>query len=505
MTPDPVPRPDPFPSHATTDRRRPAEGTSDRQRCPHHADTDDSPPTAFRMGKAPGGLPVLGHTLALVRNPLGFMTSLPALGDLVRIGFGPIKAIVICHPDLIRQVLVDDRAFDKEGLMWDRFAEVVGDGVINAPRSRHRRLRRLIQPAFHPARLPDYAAVMSRQIAVMTDSWRDGQIIDVPAAMEALTSRVAARTMVAAPVDDQLVAELRDVVPVLVHGAYRRMLTPAPLDRLPTPGKRRYDHAIATLRRITRRFIEDYRSAGIDHGDVLSMLLAARSEQDRPLGDTEICDQVSAIFGAGSEASATTLSWALHLLASHPDVQRRLCREADGVLAGRTATWDDLVNLTYTREVVTETLRLYPPIWMVPRTATTDTELGGHLIAAGTVVICCAYLLHHRPDLYDNPEQFTPERWTGLTTDPPGPFPAFGHGARRCIGDNFGLVEVTLTLASIAARWQVHALPGHQAVRPQAKIILIPHELRLRLTRRTDRTTPPHRDDEPTDESWSVP
>jgi pentalenene oxygenase len=420
----------------------------------------------------------------MLKDPCGFLSALPAFGDLVQVKLGPVNAVVTCRPDLTRQMLLDHRNFDKGGPFYDRLREVLGNGLGTCPHSDHRRQRSLLQPLFRPARYPGYATVMSKHTAAEVEAWGDGQIIDVLPSMHALTTRVGLLTMFAAPLDNARLAELHRAINDTLVGMYRRILIPPQLNMLPLPGKRRYDRSRTRLRQITEEFIAEYRQERIDHQDLLSALLAA-SQDGQTLSDTEICDQVITIFVGGTDSVAAVLAWAAYLMARHPDVQRRIQHEADTVLTDGTAIWNDLPRLDYTRRVVTEILRIYPPGWMVTRTVTTDTELDGHCIPAGTALVFSSYLLHHLPDIYPEPERFDPDRWVdGQASLPPGAFMPFGHGVRKCIGDTFAMTEATLGLATIAARWNIH-LTGDQAPRPVARAILAPSRTLLRLSRRT--------------------
>lgn len=432
---------------------------------------------------APKALPLAGHIIPLLRDPLGFLLSLPSYGDLVKIRVGPMEAIVVCHPELVQHMLLRDRAFDKGGLIWDRAREVGGNGLATCPHADHRRQRRMLQPAFHHSKLPGYAAVMTEQVAEVTGTWRNGQTIDVLTEMRAMTMRVLIRTIFAAPAQASITDDFNDAVEEIMAGVSRRMLTPWPLDRVPTPGKRRYDRARARMRAITDHCVAEYRREGIDHGDLLSMMLAVRDDH-QPLSDTEIWDQVTTILIAGSDSTAAALSWALWLLAGHPDVERRLHQEVDATLAGRAATWDDLPNLAYTRQVVTETLRLYPPLWLNTRNVPTDTELGGHSIPAGSRIIFSPNILHHRPNLWEDPGHFNPERWAGMVAQrlPRGAFVAFGAGPRKCVGDDFAMTAAVLMLASITARRRLQAIDTN--FRPALRAVMAPTGLRMRVINR---------------------
>ncbi|XXX81532.1 cytochrome P450 [Sorangium sp. So ce134] len=428
--------------------------------------------------------------MPLLRDSLGFLMSLPEHGDLVRVRLGPFPATLVCDPGLTRHVLRDDRTFDKGGPLFDRARELIGDGVASCPHSEHRRQRRLLQPAFHPSRLLGYAQAFTAKIAEVTGSWRDGQVLDVPAEMLSISARVIGETMFSETLPAPVLHQALDDLTSVNAGVYQRMLMPPPLDRLPTPGNRRYHEARARLRHTLGGIIADRRASGTDRGDLLSALLAARDPDHagvrQALSDAEIYDQVVTFFLAGAETTATTLAWALHLVAQHPDIEERLHAEADAVLNGGAAAHEHLPKLELTSRIITETLRLYPPIWLLTRSAVVDTHLGGHPIPAGTTIAYSPYLIHHRPDLYPDPERFDPDRWDGTRRPPPprDAFIPFGGGARKCIGDQFGTIEATLALATLAARWHLRALPG-QLVRPAVSASLRPHGLRMRASRRT--------------------
>lgn len=438
---------------------------------------------------APGALPLLGHLVQVLRDPLGFMTSLPEHGDLVRIRLGPFQAIVVCDPALTRHVLLNDRTFDKGGLVFDRVREAIGYGLATCPHSEHRRQRRLLQPAFHSSRLGSYAQAMTARLADMSNSWRDGQVLDVSAAMETTTARIIMETMFSDTLPAPMLQQAIDDANVLFASAYQRMLMPPPLDRLPTLGNRRYHQVRARLRHTMGGIIASRRRCNIDRGDLLSALLAARDPDptgDRQgLSDAEIYEQVVAFFVAGTEATASMLVWALHLLARHPDIEERLYAEVDAVLTGGVAAYEHLPKLALTSRIITETVRLYPPGWLLTRSAVTDTLLGGHPITASTIIVYSAYLIHRRPDLYPDPERFDPDRWDSTRRPPPpqDAFIPFAAGPRKCIGDQFSTMVATLGLATIVARWRLCSLPG-QPVRTVAGVTLHPRGLRMRAVAR---------------------
>ena len=436
---------------------------------------------------APGALPLIGHMVPLLRSPLAFLNSLPGQGDLVRIRIGPWDAIMVCDPELTHAVLVDDRTFDKGGPIYDRGREVGGNGLITCPHAEHRRQRRLVQPAFHQARMPGYAGVMSEHADRVTTAWYAGQTIDAYREVLEITSRTLVMALfgetLSPAVNDQMVEDVH----VIFGGVFDRMLTPPPLDRIPTPGKHRYDRALIRLRHVSSKIIADCRAHDTaDPAGLMAILTAAREDDGSGMTDTELGDQILSFLVAG-ESTANLLAWTLHLLSTRPDVVADLRQETDRILSsGRAATWVDLPELRFTGRVLTESLRLYPPLWIATRATTRDTDLGGHALRAGTHIAISPYLLHHRPDLYPDPERFDPDRWdSDKSANPPRhSFIAFGAGARKCVGDDFAMAEASLTLATIASRWNL-APAGGRPVRAARSALLKPDNLQLRVIART--------------------
>ncbi|MEU6586695.1 cytochrome P450 [Nocardia sp. NPDC046763] len=435
---------------------------------------------------APGALPLLGHTVQLVRRPLSFVESLAAHGDLVRIRIGPVSAVVVSDPRVLDRLLHDDRVFDKGGPFFDRAREVVGDSLPVCPHSAHRRLRRLAQPSFHKSRLPGYAEIMTNQITAVVERWRDGQVLDVLRETTTIASNTLVATMFSESLPPEVLQRMLTDLAVIVNGIYQRVIVPRRLAGLNLLGTWRYERASRRLREDMSVIIAARRGDGRDHGDLLSALLDADDpDSDRPrLGDEEIIGQLLSFFWAGTETTGSTVAWALHMLAHYPEVERRLFEEVDAVLGGRAATYADLAQLELTGRIITETMRLWPSAWLLTRTTTVDTVLAGHEIAAGTTIVFGAYLIHRHPDQL-RVDRFDPDRWLPGNAAPQRiSYVPFGSGARKCMGDVFSQTEATLMLATIAARWRLsHVADAH--VRPKATAILSPSGLRMLASART--------------------
>jgi pentalenene oxygenase len=444
-------------------------------------------PTTFTTGSAPGKLPLVGHMWPLMRRPIDFLGSSSSRGDLVEIRLGRVPAYVPCHPELVRQVLTDDRTFDKGGPLYDRARPIVGNGLGSCPHHEHRRQRRLVQPAFHRARLKQYSAVMEGEIASLLASWQDGQVIDAYPVFYDLALRTSIRTLFAGYAGELDVSDFRDSFDTVLHHIVTQMFLPQGLQRLPTPANRRYRRALDHLNRSVAKIIADYRRSGADHGDLMSILIASpEADEGAGLDDSEVHDQIMSLLLAASETVPACLSWALYLLSLHPESSLRLHDEVARVLGGRAACWEDLENLPYTTRVITETLRLYPPGWLFTRVTTRATELAGTHLPAGTTVIFSPPAVHRRDDTYPDPQEFDPDRWLPerMPHLPRGAFTSFGGGARKCIGDSFAMTELTLALATIVQQWQADCTGDTDARAASLSVVYHPRRLLLRLTRR---------------------
>ncbi|MFJ2748452.1 cytochrome P450 [Streptomyces sp. NPDC087297] len=440
----------------------------------------DTPTTPIL--RAAGALPLLGHALPLLRDPLGFLRSLPQDGGLVAVRLGSHPAIVVCDPELLHQVLVNDRVFDKGGPIYDRVSEFLGNNVSSCPHAEHRQQRRLLQPAFRPDLMAGYARTMAVQIDEVIGTWHEGQVIDVLHETTRIASRALIATLFGSGPDPTTMDQATSDIATLVASTYRRTLQPDWLNALPTPANTRHRRASRRLHATIAAYVAEQRTRG-DTGRMLSMLLEARdSEGDgQGMSDAQCIDQVMTFFFAGTETTAVTLAWALHLIATHPDVEHQVRGEASRALhAGDTGP----DQLPLTRAVVTEALRLYPPIWLSMRLTTADTSLAGHRIPAGTTIVFSPYLIHHRPDLHPDPERFDPGRWNGAGQPATArhAFVPFGGGARKCIGDQFALIQAVLALATIVGRRHLEH-PDPAAFRtPKPRTTFQPTGLRLRVT-----------------------
>ncbi|WP_078603037.1 MULTISPECIES: cytochrome P450 [unclassified Streptomyces] len=437
------------------------------------------PARDWTVGTAPGIFPFLGHGIDLARRPLDFLESLPAHGDLVEIRLGPQRAWMACHPDLVAQVLGDPGTFDKGGPLYDRLRILLGDGVGTCRHQDHRRQRRLLQPGFRKTRVADQVRLMGEEVESVCRTWRDGQAVDISAAMLDLSTRVICRVLFSDSLDAATAVEMRKCLATVMRGMFVRTVMPVDaLFRLPTPANRRYRHASGRLRAIVDAAVAERRrgTARAGRDDLLGTLLAAARGDggDAAITDQEVHGQVITLMFAGAESTALCLSSALDLVGRHPEEERRLHSEVDAVLAsGRPPGRDELPLLAHTRRVLTETLRHRPPGWLFTRATTKETELAGHRLPRGATVMFSPYLLHHDPALFPDPGRFLPDRWLPGRADAvrPGAMIPFGAGRRKCLGETLAMAEATVAVAFIARHWRLRPLPGRQErLRPAASL-----------------------------------
>jgi cytochrome P450 len=403
------------------------------------------------------------------RDPLGLLERLAAeQGDVARMRMGLSRVVVLSHPALVEEVLVTQNQHFRKNPATRRLGSLIGRGLLSSDGEEWKRQRRVTQPAFHRARIAALSDVMVKYTARLLDGWRVGEVRDVQQEMMELTLQIACKSLFGAEVaeDLQVVREAMTVVGDHFLSRFTSLLFLLP-DGVPTPGNRRYLHAVRDLDRLVYHIIE---SSHGDRGDLLSLLL------ESGLTPKEVRDEVMTFFLAGHETTSLALTWSLYLLSLRPAAWTRLKSEVDDVLAGRLPTVDDVPKLPYAKAIVDEALRMYPPAYLQGRQALKDVSIGGHPLKRGTTLLMSQWLIHHDPRFYADPMCFTPERWLdgALAASLPrfAYFP-FGGGQRQCIGNAFAQLEAQLVLATLAQRVDLQLIQD-QRIEPLALITLRP-------------------------------
>lgn len=430
-------------------------------------------------------LPLLQLLTTLRENAIGTYTQDAFERDIIIYRLGFKRMILANHPDLIRHVMLDNAANYERDPVGKRMLEPgLGKGLLTSEGAEWKRQRRMMAPIFQPRRLAGFAEIMtdySERLAGKLAALPANCHVDMAEQMMLLTLDIIARTMFGSDdgtdvsavgeAMDRYQATVRPNIPDLI-GLPRWVPRPAAAE-----GRRALAEMDAIINGLIQRRRERAEQAGGELGtDLLGLLLAARDDETgAALDDREVRDQMATFFLAGHETTATALAWTWYLLSHAPDVERKLHAEIDTVLAGRAATYADYDRLTYTRMVLEEAMRLYPPAHTTARQAIAEDRFGDIAIPAGTMVIVSPWIMQrHRlywqnPDVFD-PENFAPEkaaqrrRYTYLP---------FGAGPRICIGQGFAMIEAVLILATLAQKLRARLVPGAK-VAPVAKITLRP-------------------------------
>ncbi len=408
--------------------------------------------------------------LAFRRDPLKFLTRIAREhGDIVHFRMGPQHVLMLNHPDLIKDALVTRADHFHKGRALQRAKRLLGEGLLTSEGEHHRRQRRLAQPAFHRKRVESYGAVMVDYAALTASRWHDGETLDITHEMMRLTLSIVGKTLF----DTEVESEADEVGGALTQilELFQMLLLPYSeyLEKLPLPANRRFLRARAKLDAVIYRIINERRASGTDRGDLLSMLLLAQDEEGDMGGmtDEQLRDEALTIFLAGHETTANALSWTWYLLSQNPEAEARLHAELDAVLQdGRMPTVEDLPQLRYTEMVLAESMRLYPPAWVVGRLAIKDYAVGDYVAEPGTLILISQYVMHRDSRFFPEPLRFDPERFAPEAKEarPAYAYFPFGGGARRCIGEGFAWMEGTLLIAAIARRWRMRLVPGHAVV-----------------------------------------
>jgi len=408
---------------------------------------------------------------------LGFLTKCASVyGDIVPLRLGRNRVIFINDPTDIEHVLVTNAQNFTKSYIVRLLRPVLGNGLLISDGSFWRRQRRLVQPAFNHERISSYGNIMVTAANEMLSDWQDGETRDIHKEMMRVTSRIVAKSLFGAEITDDT-QDIAHAVGVVMENfsARRQSLFPIPL-LVPTFSNLRLQRAIRAFDKIIYGFIDRRRESGKDHNDLLSMLLQARDEDDGSgMTDKQLRDEALTLFLAGHETTANALSWALYLISEHEKVETKLTAELRSVVGPRLARVEDLGSLRFTQRIILETMRLYPPAYILSRQAVRDFNLGDFRFPGGTIVLISQWVTHRQTKYFENPNEFDPERWKDDLAKrlPRCAYFPFGMGPRSCIGASFAMMEAVLLLAMVAQRFRLKIL-SEPKVEPWPSITLRP-------------------------------
>ncbi len=409
----------------------------------------------------PTGLPVVGSLLAMDGDPLTFMTHVArTFGDVASFRIGGTSFVLVSHPALAEELLVQHRDHTIKDSVTRGLDDVLGQGLLTSDGAHWKRQRRRIAPSFQPRHMAAYSDAMVRSAHEHLPAPGEG---DIHSAMTAVTLAIVVRTLFGAEPGGELDA-IGEILDDLMEGFETDQRTLWRVIPSWVPGAHRVAvrHATQRLDELMVDVVARARADGAEGDDLLCRLMAARDDAGQPMSDHELRDELVTLFLAGHETTALAISYAVWLLAEHPEIQDAVHAELNAVLGGRDATPADLRRLTLLDAVIRETLRLYPPAWALGREVTEPFELGGHPMGVGAQVTVSPWVIHRDPRFWVGADRFRPQRWLRGETSalPKLAWMPFGGGPRVCVGNHFAMMEAGLVLATVLQQRQFTACAG---------------------------------------------
>lgn len=414
--------------------------------------------------------------------------------DVVFVEVGKQRMVLLRDPVLIQKLLTSEASKTEKGRTNERalFFQFLGEGLLNASGTKHRKQRRLILPIFHRMRLKSYADSMVELTMEGTAHWETATEQDVGASMLDVALAIMGKTLFSSS-NRETAAEITQGFKFLTENVNSLLMPGASwMQRMGIPPFSRLKQSQQKIEQAVRQIIAQRRDDPEveTKEDLLSMLIEAKDADDdsKGLSDNEIRDQIMTLLFTGQDPIGNTLSWFWWLMASHPEQQAKLQQEIDEVIGTRSPTFADIPNLRFTDQLLKETLRLYPAIWTMARRALEDLELNDVRVPADSLIVASQWLIHRDERWFKSPHDFLPDRWTSAFKEqlPRFAYFPFGGGARSCIGENFAHMEMLIVIATIAREWSFEIPQGSRNILPQARITLHPDQpIKLKLRRRS--------------------
>ena len=427
----------------------------------------------------PAALPFLGHVPQWRRDPVKLITTAARHGDVVQLGLlGP--AFLLNHPAHIKHVLQDHNQNYCKGWVFDRIKPYWGESLLTADGDRWKQQRRRVQPSFKREHTSGFAPIITRRTSEMLNRWEgladSRRELSLYNEMTQLALVIIADVLFGVELWPE-VGRMATAVQTALRVLKTRVAALAPLPLwVPTPDNRRFNEAMRTLNDGISSIIEQNRRNGSRERSFVAMLMDARdADTGERMSDRQLHEETIGMLQQGHDTIGETLAWTWYLLSLHPEVERKVHAEVTEVLGGRVPVVADLEKLTYTTMVVQESLRVFPPVWIIPRDAINDDVIGGYRIPAGSTVLLSPYLTHRHPDFWQNPEAFDPERFLPAVakTRPRYAYFPFGGGPRLCMGADMAVMETLLIMAMVVQRFRLHLVSCHRE-EPECIIDMVP-------------------------------
>ena len=415
----------------------------------------------------PGKESVVDTLANLKEDKLAFLTKCSReYGDIVPLQVGINQVLLLNCPSYIEQVAKDRSLFVRGPHVRTALQRLLGDGIFLKEGESWFHQRRITQQVFYHQHITTYGETIVAYTERLLNRWQDGEIRNVQPDMMRLTLDIIWKVIF----NDELTEEeAQDIGYIL--GISTRLFESKDQegfnDQQLATQNLRYERILEQMDRYIYSLIQRRRQSGEESGDLLSMLMQVRDEDNNSqMSDKQLRDEVVTLLFAGQEAVAVVLSWTLILLSLHPEVQSKLLTELNEVLGDRCPSVADIPYLCYTKSIIKEAMRLYPPVAVMPRIAIQDYEIGGYKVPAGCTVLISAWTMHRHPRYFEDPDKFDPDRWDNDLEKrlPRGVYLPFGNGPRICIGKSFAEMEMVLIIATIAQKYQLTLVPDFQIV-----------------------------------------
>jgi len=403
-----------------------------------------------------------GSAYYLSKDRMSFLRDHCTKHDINWVTSRFLNIAVTNYPAYIQHVLVDNNKNYRKSFGYDKIKHLLGNGLITSDGAFWQRQRRLAQPAFHKKRLQVLTSVMAKHAERMAEKWhsyaKNKETVDISHDMMEIALEIVGEALFSSDVTDKVPIVDRNLT-VANELGMQRVLNPFALPLwVPTPANIKEKKAIENLDEVVWHIIGKRRLTTEHYDDLLSMLMEARDEDSgESMTDQQLRDEVMNLFLAGHETSANALSWFWYLLTQYPEEEQKLRDEVNGVLAGRTPTFDDLPNMPYTKMAIREAMRLYPPAWFIGRMSMEQDEIGGYYIPPNTNVLISTFFTHRDSRWWDDPLTFEPERFTeaNMKKRPKFAYLPFGGGPRQCIGNNFAMMEMQIIVPTLLQQFQL--------------------------------------------------
>ena len=408
----------------------------------------------------------LGHLFSFRRDIIGFLKKIAhEYGDIVHFKLGPIRIVLLNHPDHIKEVLTTQHRNFVKGRPLEMAKELLGEGLLTSEGEFHKRQSRLIQPAFHRNAIESCATAMTECSANLMDGWSEDMQVDIKEEMTNMSIAIAGKAMFGTDIKKEA-KEINKALDTATD-LFGRIALPFSewLLKLPIPSTRRFFKAKARLDDTIYGMIAARQRNKVNNRDLLSLLLNSQDEKvdSGGMSDQQVRDEALTLFLTAFDTTSTALTWVWYLLSQNPEAEAELHEELDRVLEGRVPTAEDVANLKYTRMVLGESMRMFPPSYVIPRQALEGFSIDKYIVPRGTIVLMSPYLIHRDSRFHADPDKFNPRAWDKhyRSANAKYEFFPFSRGPRACIGEPFAWMQGILVLASIAQFWRIKLAPGH--------------------------------------------